>query len=106
MLFMLELCAGAFARSSSFWLKDLQERIGPRKRGPLCAVEGAAGPILVTVLGMVAEIERKFIRGLQQAGIEAAKAKGGGHGLVAANICDDVAKSAGDHTCRLNMDRQ
>jgi DNA invertase Pin-like site-specific DNA recombinase len=31
----------------------------------------------VTVLGMVAEMERKFIRKRQQAGIEAAKAKGG-----------------------------
>ena len=48
----------------------------PRKRGPLCAVEGAAGPILVTVLGMVAEMERKFIRERQQAGIETAKARG------------------------------
>jgi DNA invertase Pin-like site-specific DNA recombinase len=30
----------------------------------------------VTVLGMVAEMEHKFIRERQQAGIEAAKAKG------------------------------
>ena len=44
--------------------------------GPLCAAENAAGPILVTVLGMVAEVERKFVRERQQAGIEAAKAKG------------------------------
>jgi DNA invertase Pin-like site-specific DNA recombinase len=42
----------------------------------LCAAEDAAGPILLTVLGMVAEMERKFIRERQQAGIEAAKAKG------------------------------
>ena len=48
----------------------------PLKRVPLCAVEGAAGPILVTVLGMVAEMERKFIRERKQAGIAAAKAKG------------------------------
>src|SRR4051794_36604723 len=34
------------------------------------------GAILVTVLGMVAEMERRFIRERQQAGIEAAKAKG------------------------------
>ncbi len=38
----------------------------------------AAGPIRVTVLGMVAEMERKFIRERQQAGIEAAKAKAKG----------------------------
>jgi DNA invertase Pin-like site-specific DNA recombinase len=42
----------------------------------LCAAKDAAGPVLVTVLGMVAEMERKFIRERQQAGIEAAKAKG------------------------------
>jgi hypothetical protein len=61
----------------------------------------------VTVLGMVAEMERKgSSASASKAGIEAAKAKGGGHGLVAANICDDVEKSAGDHTCRLKFDRQ
>jgi DNA invertase Pin-like site-specific DNA recombinase len=41
----------------------------------LCAAEDAAGPVLVTVLGMVAEMERKFIRKRQQADIDAAKAK-------------------------------
>ena len=44
--------------------------------GPLCAAKDAAGPILVTVVGMVAEVERKFIGERQQASIEAAKAKG------------------------------
>jgi DNA invertase Pin-like site-specific DNA recombinase len=34
------------------------------------------GRILVTVLGMVAEMQRNFIRSRQQAGIEAAKAAG------------------------------
>src|SRR5215208_3116520 len=42
---------------------------------PPFSTKDAAGPILVTVLGMVAEMERKFIRERQQAGIEAAKAK-------------------------------
>jgi hypothetical protein len=42
---------------------------------PAFSTKDAAGPILVTVLGMVAEMERKFIRERQQAGIEAAKAK-------------------------------
>ena len=41
---------------------------------PAFSTEDAAGPILVTVLGMVAEMERKFIRERQQAGTEAAKA--------------------------------
>jgi len=43
---------------------------------PAFSTKDAAGPIHVTVLGMVAEMERKFIRERQQAGIEAAKAKG------------------------------
>src|SRR3954471_1217937 len=43
---------------------------------PAFSTKDAAGPILVTVLGMVAEMERKFIRERQQAGIEAAKARG------------------------------
>src|SRR4051794_15794052 len=45
---------------------------------PAFATKDAAGPILVTVPGMVAEMERKFIRERQQAGIEAAKAKAKG----------------------------
>ena len=43
---------------------------------PTFSTKDAAGPILVTVLGMVAEMERRFIHEPQQAGIEAAKAKG------------------------------
>jgi DNA invertase Pin-like site-specific DNA recombinase len=43
---------------------------------PTFSTKDAAGPILVTVLGMMAEIERRFIPERQQAGIEAAKAKG------------------------------
>jgi DNA invertase Pin-like site-specific DNA recombinase len=42
-------------------------------REPAVSTKDAAGPILVTVLGMVVERERKFIRERQQAGIEAAK---------------------------------
>ena len=47
----------------------------PRVLEPTFSTKDAAGPILVTVLGMVAEMERKFIRERQQAGIEAPKAK-------------------------------
>src|ERR687894_1157645 len=43
---------------------------------PSFSTKDATGSILVTVLGMVAEMERRFIRERQQAGIEAAKAKG------------------------------
>src|SRR5215207_868498 len=43
---------------------------------PVFSTKNATGSILVTVLGMVAEMERRFIRERQQAGIEAAKTKG------------------------------
>ena len=48
----------------------------PRVLEPTFSTKDAVGPILVTVLGMVAEMERKFIRERQQAGIGGAKAKG------------------------------
>jgi DNA invertase Pin-like site-specific DNA recombinase len=43
---------------------------------PSFSTKDATGSILVTVLGMVAEMERKLILERQRAGIEAAKAKG------------------------------
>jgi DNA invertase Pin-like site-specific DNA recombinase len=43
---------------------------------PRFSTKDPTGSILVTVLGMVAEMERKFIRERQQAGIEAAKKAG------------------------------
>ena len=43
---------------------------------PAFSTKDATGSILVTVLGMVAEMERKFIRERQQSGIEAAKGRG------------------------------
>jgi len=44
---------------------------------PEVTTAGDVGRLVVTVLGMVAEMERRFIRDRQQTGIEAAKAKGG-----------------------------
>ncbi len=41
----------------------------------MCAAKDAAGPILVTVLGMLAEMERKFIRERQQAGLRRPRLK-------------------------------
>jgi DNA invertase Pin-like site-specific DNA recombinase len=43
---------------------------------PAFSTKDATGSILVRVLGMVAEMERKFIRERQQAGIEEAKRAG------------------------------
>src|SRR5918998_2571936 len=43
---------------------------------PHFSTKEANGSILLMVLGMVAEMERRFIRERQQAGIEVAKAKG------------------------------
>jgi len=53
-----------------------EERAALTVLEPTFSTKDAAGPILVTVLGMMAETECKFIREQQQAGIEAAKAKG------------------------------
>ncbi|WP_406857577.1 recombinase family protein [Alsobacter sp. KACC 23698] len=43
---------------------------------PAISTEGPMGKVMLTVLGMVAEMELGFIRDRQRAGIEAAKAKG------------------------------
>ena len=43
---------------------------------PAFSTKDAFGGILITVLGMVAEMERRFIHDRQRAGIEKAKAKG------------------------------
>lgn len=43
---------------------------------PDITTTGACGPVVITVLGMVAELERGFLKERQKAGIEAAKAKG------------------------------
>ena len=43
---------------------------------PEVTTEGAMGHMLITVLGMVADMELKFIRDRQRAGIEAAKQRG------------------------------
>jgi DNA invertase Pin-like site-specific DNA recombinase len=53
---------------------------------PTFSTKDTAGPILVTVLGMVAEMERKLIRERQQAGIEAAKAKAKGISCSSARL--------------------
>jgi len=56
---------------------ELEEKgAGLRVLEPEFSTMTDTGRILVTVLGMVAEMERKFIRERQQAGIEDAKARG------------------------------
>src|SRR5215218_6125964 len=57
---------------------------------PSFSTKDATGSILVTVLGMVAEMERRFIRERQQAGIDAAKAKGAYRGRKATVPIDKV----------------
>jgi DNA invertase Pin-like site-specific DNA recombinase len=65
---------------------------------PTFSTKDAAGPILVTVLGMVAEMERKFIRERQQVVIEAAKTKGVYRGRKRTVPVDQVrAMSADGH---------
>lgn len=54
------------------------------------------GRILVTVLGMVAEMERRFIVERQRAGIEAAKKKGVYKGRKPSVPLEEVRKMHGD----------
>lgn len=56
---------------------ELEERSASlRVLEPAFSTGDGTGRILVTVLGMVAEMEREFIKERQRAGIDAAKAKG------------------------------
>ena len=61
---------------------------------PAFSTKDATGHILVTVLGMVAEMERKFIRERQQAGIEDAKKAGIYKGRKATVPVDQVRELA------------
>jgi DNA invertase Pin-like site-specific DNA recombinase len=54
-----------------------QEGAGLRVLEPEFSTSGDAGRIMLMVLGMAAEMERKFILERQRAGIAAAKAKRG-----------------------------
>lgn len=57
---------------------ELEQRgAGLRVLDPEVTTAGEVGRLVITVLGMVAELERKMIRERQQAGIDAAKARGG-----------------------------
>lgn len=57
---------------------ELEQRgAGLRVLDPEITTSGDVGKLVITVLGMVAELERKMIRERQKAGIEAAKARGG-----------------------------
>jgi DNA invertase Pin-like site-specific DNA recombinase len=64
----------------------------------MTVVEGPAWLrcILVTVLGMVAEMERRFIVERQRAGIEAAKKKGVYKGRKPSVPVEEVRKMHGD----------
>jgi DNA invertase Pin-like site-specific DNA recombinase len=64
------------ARATTLGHSSARDFRPSRSSKPTFSAKDAAGPILLTVLGMVAERERKFIRERQQAGIDAAKAKG------------------------------
>ena len=56
---------------------ELEQRgAGVRVVEPAIDTQGPMGRMVLTVLGMVAEMELGFIRSRQQAGIEAAKANG------------------------------
>jgi DNA invertase Pin-like site-specific DNA recombinase len=76
---------------------ELEQRgAGLRVLEPEFCTSTDTGRILVTVLGMVAEMERRFILERQRAGIEAAKAKGVYKGRKPSVPVEEVRKLKGD----------
>src|SRR4051812_43717531 len=65
------------------------DRLGRDTRG---CTRGEAGRIVMTVLGMVAQMERRFIRERQREGIERAKAEGVYRGGKR-RVCRETAKA-------------
>ena len=74
---------------------------------PAFSTKDPTGSILVTVLGMVAEMERRFIRERQQAGIEAAKKRGVYRGRKPTVPADRVRKmrAAGEKLSAIAKER-
>ncbi len=80
---------------SDFATAALRERtkgVGLRVLEPEFCTSTDTGRILVTVLGMVAEMERRFIVERQRAGIEAAKKRGVHKGRKASVPIDVVRR--------------
>ena len=73
-----------------------QKGAGLRVLEPEFCTSTDTGRILVTVLGMVAEMERRFILERQRAGIEAAKKAGVYKGRKPSVPVDDVRKLHGE----------
>jgi DNA invertase Pin-like site-specific DNA recombinase len=73
-----------------------QKNAGLRVLEPEFCTSSDTGRILVTVLGMVAEMERRFILERQRAGIEAAKKKGVYKGRKPSVPVDAVRKMRGE----------
>jgi len=73
-------------------LRERKKGAGLRVLEPEFCTSTDTGRILVTVLGMVAEMERRFIVERQRAGIEAAKKKGVYKGRKASVPSDIVCR--------------
>ncbi len=87
-----------FCAIQPFLVQGLTGEDWTAQKGSVVRGKDAAGPILVTVLGMVAERERKFIRERQQAGIEAARIKGTSLPCAMALSREHALDDAGPHT--------
>ena len=78
-----------------------EERAALTVLEPTFSTEDAAGLILVTVLGMVAEMERKFIRERQQAASKPQRPR------ASTRAANPLSQSRGCAKCRLlDMGRQ
>lgn len=72
---------------------------------PEVTTVGDMGRMVITVLGMVADMELKFIRDRQRAGIEAAKDKGVYKGRRKSVDDDEIRRLAGDGIAKAQIAR-
>lgn len=72
---------------------------------PEVTTAGDMGRIIITVLGMVADMELKFIRDRQRAGIEAAKGKGVYKGRQKRVNGDEIRKLVSEGVSRMTVYR-
>lgn len=72
---------------------------------PEVTTAGEAGRLLVTVLGMVADMEANFIRSRQRAGIEAAKKRGVYKGRPRTTDADEIRRRVAAGTSKTQVAR-
>ncbi|MCM2294694.1 recombinase family protein [Allorhizobium sp. BGMRC 0089] len=83
-----------------------EKRAALRVLEPEISTAGDMGRMVITILGMVADMELKFIKDRQRAGVEAAKALGVYKGRKKAVNDDEIRKRIASGTTKANLARQ